>query len=82
VTDATGLARDFPGSTVQFVVDGTNYGAPQALVTNRDTGVTTASISYQFAGYGKYTIAANYGGSSDFLASTGSTSVNVIEAPK
>jgi hemolysin activation/secretion protein len=75
-------AGDTLGGTVQFAVDGTNYGGSASVSTNHDTGATTATVSYTFQGYGNYTITANYSGDSSFLASSGDVTVNVIEAPK
>jgi hypothetical protein len=71
VVDATGLARSGPTGTVQFAVNGTNYGSPVPLTTNHDTGVGTAAIQDTFTGWGNYTITANYSGDGAFLPSSG-----------
>jgi hypothetical protein len=53
-----------PTGTVQFVVDGSNFGAPVSLTGG------TAAISTSALSVGPHTIQAVYGGDSNFLAST------------
>ncbi len=60
---ASGLT---PGGTVQFVVDGLNYGAPVALSQGR------ASVSVSGLGAGVHTVGASYAGDSNFGTSAAS----------
>ncbi len=62
---------DVPTGTVQFLIDGVNFGSPVTL-TNGSAGITTAGLTA-----GPHTIQAVYGGNSDFLGSSGSLTQNV-----
>ena len=72
VSPATGTVT--PTGTVQFSVNGTNVGAPVALVS----GVATYTTSTLAAG--SQTVAATYSGSAQFEASTGSMTQTVDPA--
>jgi hypothetical protein len=62
---------DVPTGTVQFLIDGVNFGSPVTLA-NGSAGITTAGLSA-----GPHTIQAVYGGNSDFLGSNGTLTQNV-----
>jgi hypothetical protein len=62
---------DVPNGTVQFVIDGVNFGSPVTL-TNGNAGITTATLTP-----GPHTIQAVYGGNNDFLGSSNSLTQNV-----
>jgi len=69
VTSACGT----PAGTVQFSVDGTNYGSPVTLSNG------TASISDALAS-GSHTIGAVYAGSTAFATSTSSTLTQAVNS--
>ncbi|MCX6397575.1 MAG: Ig-like domain-containing protein [Propionibacteriales bacterium] len=62
-----------PTGTVQFTVDGGNFGAPVALVNGVATSIPTSSLSTT-----DHTIGAVYGGSSDHLGSSAATKTQVV----
>jgi hypothetical protein len=62
---------DVPTGTVQFLIDGANFGSPVTL-TNGSASITTASLTP-----GSHSIQAVYGGDSDFLGSTGGLTQSV-----
>ncbi len=56
-----------PGGTLQFVVDGVNYGAPVALTQGH------ASLTVAGLGAGSHAVNASYSGDTNFQTSTAST---------
>ena len=56
-----------PQGTVQFVVDGTNFGSPVTL-----SGGTATSASTTLLGAGSHTVEAQYSGDANYAANTGS----------
>lgn len=74
VSPATGT----PTGTVQFVVDGSNFGSPVALSGGTATLSNVTSLSA-----GNHTVSANYSGDANFTSSSGSLSGGqaVIAAP-
>lgn len=54
-----------PTGTVQFVIDGANFGSPVTLVNGSATSGATSSLSI-----GSHTVKAIYGGSANFASST------------
>ncbi len=71
-TVTVSAAAGTPTGTVQFQVDGNNFGTPVALVN----GVAGASIAT--SAVGAHTVTALYSGDSSFLASAGSAAITVI----
>jgi hypothetical protein len=65
--------------TVQFVVDGQNYGAPVALSNGTAISASIASLVVTAAG-SSHTITAIYSGDGNFLGSTGALSQVVNRA--
>jgi hypothetical protein len=63
---------DVPTGTVQFLIEGANFGLPVTL-TNGVASITTATL-----GLGPHTISAVYSGGGEFVGSTGSATVSVI----
>jgi hypothetical protein len=61
-----------PTGTVQFQVDGSNFGSPVSLV-NGVASVATSALSVD-----AHTVTAVYSGGGGFLTSSGSTNVTVI----
>jgi hypothetical protein len=57
-----------PGGTVQFVIDGGNFGSP-VMVSGGSASITTAALSA-----GTHSISASYSGDGNFTGSTGSLS--------
>ncbi len=55
-----------PGGTIQFVIDGSNFGSPVTLVNGTATSAPISTLSVA-----SHTIQALYSGNSIFLASTG-----------
>jgi len=55
-----------PTGTVQFIVDGSSFGAPVTL----SGGIATTNTSALTAG--SHTVSANYGGDTNFVSSSGS----------
>src|SRR5439155_95867 len=55
-----------PGGTVQFKIDGSNYGSPVSLSGG------TASVSDSSLTVGNHTVSADYSGGSSFNGSSGS----------
>jgi len=55
-----------PTGTVQFVVDGANFGTPVALAGGMATSTATSSLSV-----GSHTVSATYSGDANFTTSTG-----------
>ncbi|MET3960627.1 hypothetical protein ABIE44_000561 [Marmoricola sp. OAE513] len=72
VASTNGLATA-PTGTVQFTVDGNNFGAPVALSGGTANSVSTSSLST-----GNHTIGAVYSGSSDHLGSSAATKTQVV----
>jgi hypothetical protein len=70
--DVTVPDGDVATGSVQFVIDGVNFGAPVAL-TSGSASTTTAAL-----GLGPHTITAVYSGGSEFDGSTGSANATVI----
>lgn len=62
-----------PAGTVQFTVDGNNFGAPVALSGGTANSVSTSSLST-----GNHTIGAVYSGSTDHLGSSAATKTQVV----
>lgn len=62
-----------PAGTVQFTVDGGNFGAPVALVAGVANSVSTSSLSTA-----THTIGAVYSGSGDHFASAAATKDQVV----
>ena len=62
------------GGTVQFAVDGTNFGAPVSLNGGQ------ATIQDSALAVGMYTITATYGGDTSFAGSSGTATQSVSEA--
>jgi hypothetical protein len=60
-----------PGGTVQFVVDGANFGAPVAL--NGSGNATSPALATGTVGLGNHTVQATYLGDADFATSTSSS---------
>ena len=70
-------ASGTPTGTVQFVVDGTNFGSPVTL-----SGGTATSASTTTLAAGNHTVTANYSGDTNFTSSSGSLSGGqVVIAP-
>ena len=65
-----------PTGTVQFVVDGANFGAPVALTAGQATSASVSTLSA-----GTHFITAIYSGDASFLNSTGTYSQTVTPAP-
>lgn len=72
VASTNGLATA-PSGTVQFKVDGADFGAPVALVGGVANSVSTSSLSTA-----THTIGAVYSGSGDHFASTAATKDQVV----
>lgn len=66
----TGNGAGTPGGTVQFVVDGTNFGNPVSL----NPGGSATSGSNAALSVGNHSVSADYSGSSDFTATNGTLS--------
>ena len=66
VTQASGVVT--PTGNLQFVVDGSNFGVPQALSVGGTASVNTSALSVG----GSHTVTAQYLGSAGFSASNGS----------
>jgi len=64
--DVNDRADSIAGGTVQFVVDGKNFGGPVAL----SGGVAFSSATSKLS-IGNHTVTANYGGDASHLASSG-----------
>ncbi len=62
-----------PAGSVQFAVDGTNFGTPIALVNGSATSSAIDSL-----GAGSHTVTAVYSGDPDFIASTAATLGQVV----
>ena len=62
------------GGTVQFAVDGADFGSPVAVVGG------VASISLGALALGDHAVSATYGGTASFSESAGSTSFDVVPA--
>ena len=62
-----------PAGTVQFTVDGNNFGAPVALSGGTANSVSTSSLST-----GTHVIGAIYSGSGDHLGSSAATKEQVV----
>jgi Bacterial Ig-like domain (group 3) len=76
VTPQAGSAIPIAAGSIQFEVDGSNFGSPVSLVDGSATSAAINSLSVA-----SHTISAVYtSNSADFVASTGSTSLTV-EAP-
>jgi Bacterial Ig-like domain (group 3)/MBG domain (YGX type)/Dockerin type I domain len=65
-----------PQGTVQFVVDGTNFGSPVSL-----SGGDASSPSTKLLGAGSHTIQAQYSGDSNYAANFGTYTQVVNHAP-
>lgn len=63
-----------PAGTVQFTVDGNNFGAPVALAGGLATSASTSSLST-----GNHTIGAVYSGSGDHFGSSAATKTQVVD---
>jgi hypothetical protein len=64
--NSQGYAGAPPTGTVQFVVDGSNFGAPVPLVGGSATSASTSTLSV-----GSHTVTANYSGDSTYAPSSG-----------
>jgi hypothetical protein len=62
-----------PTGTVQFVVDGVNFGSPVGLILNNGT-LTATSATTSSLGAGLHTVQAVYQGDSNFITSTATLS--------
>jgi hypothetical protein len=62
-----------PTGTVQFQIDGSNFGSP-TTVTSVGSGQATASLTISTLAVGTHTVTATYGGDANFSGSTGSLS--------
>src|SRR5262249_43417783 len=65
-----------PTGTVQFVVDGANFGSAVALVNG-----AASSPSTSLFGAGSHTVKAQYSGDSNYASNTGSYTQVVKQAP-
>jgi parallel beta-helix repeat protein len=65
-----------PAGTVQFQVDGVNFGVPVLLTAGHAASASTSTL-----GAGTHVITANYGGYGTFSASTGNCTQTVTKAP-
>lgn len=66
-----------PTGTVQFAIDGTNFGSPVALTSGTATSASTTSLIA-----GNHTITALHAGDANFLASNSSALTQIIgQAP-
>jgi len=63
-----------PTGTVQFLIDGANFGSPVILVNGAATSQAISALSAA-----QYTISVSYSGDPDFVAST--TSIPLVVAP-
>jgi hypothetical protein len=73
VTPPAGSAVPVASGSIQFQVDGNNFGAPVTLVNGSATSAATSSLSV-----GGHTISAIYtGATTDFMTSTGSLTQTV-----
>lgn len=68
-TNGTGT----PGGTVQFKVDGADFGSPKPLAGGTATSDSTASLST-----GDHSVVAVYSGDSNFLASTSAAQTQTV----
>ncbi len=65
-----------PTGTVQFVIDGANFGSPMTLVNGAATSAATSSLAV-----GGHSIMAVYSGDANFITSTGTLAAqNVAKA--
>ncbi|MGH7344719.1 MAG: Ig-like domain repeat protein [Candidatus Rokuibacteriota bacterium] len=71
--DAPGAGT--PGGSVQFKVDGSNFGAPVTLMGGTATSGSTSSLAV-----GPHTIVVVYSGDASFLGSTGTLTQTVNKA--
>src|SRR5262249_40976316 len=62
-----------PTGSVQFVVDGSSFGAPVTLVNGSATGPAINSL-----GAGNHTVTAVYTGDANFIASTAANLTQVV----
>jgi hypothetical protein len=69
-----------PTSTVQFVVDGTNFGAPVPLVKGQYIIGATSQATSSLA-IGTHTVTATYSGDNNFMGSTGTLSGGQVVNP-
>src|SRR5207253_2049209 len=69
--DVSISSQGFPGpvptGTVQFVVDGANFGGPVTLVGGSATSLSTTALAV-----GTHTVMANYSGDGTYAPSSGS----------
>jgi sugar lactone lactonase YvrE len=67
-----------PTGSVQFIVDGSNYGSPVTL-----SGTDTASVTLNGLAGGSHTVDATYGGDSNFATSAAASplSITIATAP-
>jgi hypothetical protein len=65
-----------PTGTVQFLVDGTNFGSPVALAAGQ-----ASSLSISNLGAGTHTVQASYSGDGNYAAGSGSFTQTVNKAP-
>lgn len=70
---AAGNGTGTPSGTVQFKVDGSNFGAPVTLVGGTATTPTTTALST-----GSHTVGAVYSGDSNFLTSIATSKSAVV----
>ena len=75
VTRTTGAGS--PTGTVQFVIDGSNFGSPVALVSATST-TSTAATSTSSLSVGSHTVSATYIPTGGFNASSGSLSPSQV----
>jgi hypothetical protein len=72
-TVAAGNGTGTPSGTVQFTVDGSNFGAPVALAGGSATTPATTTLST-----GTHTVGALYSGDANFLAGAATTKSAVV----
>ncbi len=63
-----------PGGTIQFTVDGANFGPPATLVGGLAASQSTSTLST-----GNHTIGAVYSGDGNFLGSSAATATQVVD---
>jgi hypothetical protein len=71
---AAGNGTGTPGGTIQFTVDGTNFGSPVALSGGTATTPSTTSLST-----GSHSVVAVYNGDGNFFASTSATKAQQVD---
>jgi hypothetical protein len=74
-TATVGSSGGTPSGTVQFVIDGTNFGSPVTLSSGKATSAATSSLSVR-----NQTIQAIYSGDTLFNGNTGTLTQTVVNA--